>query len=733
MRRKGIISVGLVCSLLLGQAVCLTGCGEQPADTDEVIELIDPMREFTGSEIVSRRDLYEPKVYDVLVEPYVEEYSYEENRNFLSTNVAIGDTVKAGDLIYNANILSAETQIEKLQEKLADLTESYEEYRREMEETLSTQRQELEVLEEELEEVQDSEPEKPSDPGYAAWQKDKRSAEGSYSKKELDVKKNEEALRQRTGLYRLDYDYYAAQIKSLRQQGEGGELRAGMDGQIVAMNLCNVGDQIRADSTVVSIADMNQKRFVCNNGSIGVGTPFALFNGKKYEVAFDYQEQTAPYQYNTYYKLKDPEGEVPVGSYGKFVLYTRLKEQVVTVPSEALHMAGTGHYVYVIEDGQTVVRTVKIGMNDGVYMEILSGLEEGEVVLMDRSDPQAVNTAVLGKGRVALQYYNTGSIYYPIQYNISCDVKHGTVIFDGWPEYSGRLGSGEIMEAASLADVFYMPIKAGDVIARIKVELDEKQRLELQQKETNLKRLKERFADYVAAGTEGREKAIASRQAAIDQAEEELAELYADYNATEVRAEKDGLLMGVQSRISGSNGRGSTTVDKGDKMASNFMYARMADNSVAYLLLPDKISVFGTLGYNTMLDVSYVNWQYETVIRQAPVVNVGIDGASQALLLDSKILRDINVFTTPDSRSMAAYQTTLSVTGEVRVMDNVVLVPVSAVKEVSTNFGYVNVLEKDGSIRSVSVVLGGKFTGEERENYYWVIDGMTEGMTVCWE
>ena len=41
---------------------------------------------------------------------------------------------------------------------------------------------------------------------------------------------------------------------------------------------------------------------------------------------------------------------------------------------------------------------------------------------------------------------------------------------------------------------------------------------------------------------------------------------------------------------------------------------------------------------------------------------------------------------------------------------------------------YVNVLKEDGSVEQVGFIPGGSDT-----NNYWIVDGLTEGMTVCWE
>lgn len=741
---KKFIGAALACCLAIGQAACLAGCGEQPVWQEEAIELIEPTAELSGSEAVTRRTLYTARTFEVLVDPYIEDYSYEEARNFVPTGLKIGDMVGVGNIIYRANILALDPQIEKLTEKLAELQESYAEYYYETRTKLNDQYWELKVLAWSLDQVLDSEPDVEWGPAYDEWKRDEEKATGEYNKKELDIEMNEAALNERTELLYLDYEFYAGQLQELYRQNEAGNVQSGVNGRIIYLEACDEGELIRPGTVVASVADLNRKRLVCNSidssARYSIKEIYAFFNGKKYDVVLDEESSTSV---SSVYLLQDPEGEVPVGSFGNLVLYSGVREQVLTVPTEAIHNAGLEKYVYVLEDGKTVARTVRVGLSDGVYMEIVSGLEEGETVFLDKSAPRAVNTAVLERGSVSVPYSEQGTVYYPIEFDVSCDVENGTVIFQGWEKYEGTV-NGEAYVIDQLADARYMPMKAGDVIAHVAVQPSDIEKRELVQLENDLKRAEERLADLVKKEMESEEgltdkseKLIAGRQEAINEMKEKLAGLKEDYSVTEVRTERDGLMYYVNDRIyyqsSGSGSWTGISVLPGDKMDRKYVYARLIDNSVAYLLLPDKAAAtYGSLGYNTTMTVSYNNWDNETVTREVPVVNVNMEKNSQALLLDRELLQDLNVYKT-NYRSGSNRQTSLAVKGTVKAMDNVLLIPEKAVRMVNNSFGYVNVLAEDGSIYSTSVVVGRKYPAEGRDYNYCVIDGLTEGMTICWE
>lgn len=739
---KRIISAILGCCLALGQAAGLTGCGERPfVPEEETIELIEPTAELSGSETVMRRDMYAAKVYEVLVDPYIEDYSYEETRNFLPTGRKIGDTVTAGKLIYNADILSLAPQIERLTEKLAEIEKSYVEYYNDITAELNEQYRELSQLEDELEEIQNNKPKQESGPAYDAWSRREAIAIGAYNKKDLDIQVNELALSERQELMRLDSDYYTEQLKELRRQNEGGRVLSGINGQIIYLNMCNEGDTISAGTIVASVADMNRKRLVCpivdSATRRNIQEQYAFFNGKKYDIVYDEESGDNG---NSVFLLSDPEGEVPVGSYGSLVFYSGIGKQVLTVSREAIHGSGQESYVYVIEGGKPVPRTVKTGQSNSIYIEILSGLEEGERIFLDKTAPQAVNTAVMERSSVSLDYSTRGNLYYPVCFDVGCEVKHGTVIFQSWPAYETVL-KGVQYSFKQLAQATLMPLKAGELIASIQVEPSDEEKLELEQMRNDLKRAEQRLADLVRETTsvsidKATEKDIELRKEAIERMREQIAERVEAYGITAVRTERDGRLYYVQDKISYQNGNRSVSVSvqAGDRISSGYIYARMIDESAAYVLLPDGMqNTYGRLGYNTTMTVSYNNWENEIVTREVPVITINMKNNSQALFLDREILQDMNTYNT-SYQGEYNKQTGLDVTGKAKCMDNVFLLPEKAIKMVSGSFGYVNVLEEDGSLRSMGIVVGTKYrNGNGNGTYYCVLDGLMEGMTVCWE
>ena len=60
--------------------------------------------------------------------------------------------------------------------------------------------------------------------------------------------------------------------------------------------------------------------------------------------------------------------------------------QVVAAPVAAIQRGAPGTFVYVVNDGTVSVRPVKLGQSDANFVEIKSGLAEGDVVVVDGLD-----------------------------------------------------------------------------------------------------------------------------------------------------------------------------------------------------------------------------------------------------------------------------------------------------------------------------------------------------------
>ena len=83
---------------------------------------------------------------------------------------------------------------------------------------------------------------------------------------------------------------------------------------------------------------------------------------------------------NALWKIDNRAGLLEPQTYGNVSFQSQLGHRALTVPLSA--MTDSSHTAVFIENGGVIARrTVKTGTNDGTYIEILSGLKDGEVVV----------------------------------------------------------------------------------------------------------------------------------------------------------------------------------------------------------------------------------------------------------------------------------------------------------------------------------------------------------------
>jgi macrolide-specific efflux system membrane fusion protein len=64
-------------------------------------------------------------------------------------------------------------------------------------------------------------------------------------------------------------------------------------------------------------------------------------------------------------------------------VFLKRREGVLAVPAKAVQRERGKNIVYVIAGDRTEPREIKVGWRDGQWIEVASGLEEGETVLLE--------------------------------------------------------------------------------------------------------------------------------------------------------------------------------------------------------------------------------------------------------------------------------------------------------------------------------------------------------------
>jgi RND family efflux transporter MFP subunit len=94
-------------------------------------------------------------------------------------------------------------------------------------------------------------------------------------------------------------------------------------------------------------------------------------------------------------EIPNPGGELRPGAYASVQLEVERKQQALLVPAQALVIEKSGASVFTVADAKANKTPVQTGFNDGIHVEITSGLNPGQPVILvgkqTLNDAQPVN------------------------------------------------------------------------------------------------------------------------------------------------------------------------------------------------------------------------------------------------------------------------------------------------------------------------------------------------------
>ncbi len=713
MKMKRLFSILLSVSLTFSLAGCAAAT-DTAADSKNTIELLEPVNAKAGSEVAACRNIYSSVVYSAYVQPYIEEYSFDENVTFDRYGALPGEKVKKGDVLIYSDSDKIDEQIEKMEETIKNQETSHLEYLEDVAESLEKlghNEYNFRTIVEAFDKA--NIPEK-IDNGQGVMVPNPEFQQGEYyrgqyaiAKHNLEVKEIEKA--QRIQLYELDHAYNLRQLEKLQAESRDCKIVSKMSGHVVSIATRNQGDDIAKNEAVVAVGDTTKKRVKCeyiNKAAAEKAKDMYVFvNGKRYEAEYQAMETE---EYNrlsaqgetiyTTFVVNDPEDEIAVGSFAVIVLMNDMRENALSVSVDAIHKDEAGRYVLLYQDGQGVRTSVELGMSDGVYTEILDGLQEGDVILSENAHEAGEKRKALEKGSFSAKYEEKGSLGYPSSTSLKSGLDYGTAYF-----------------VEALVEN-YNVVKKGDELMTIRVEADT---LTLNRQERNLQRAQERLADLVETNDGGRyDDNIESAKENIADIQEKIAEIKADFATTSIKADRDGVIVWMAEL-------------EEDSLINNWQTLfYIADEETCYVEVGNANSL---LNYGNAVSISYEDHEGKVITVPGSAANISQLGLSSSLHMESALILVPSEYLTDMANSLWGSmdgwwnRNRFTVTATVRQMDNVLIIPRSAVWS-SEGKTYVDVVQEDGSVVATSFVAGGYDTSN-----YWVIEGLEEGMEICLE
>ncbi len=697
-------AIGLLCIATLSLSM-LASCGKE-ADLSEGIELVEPVGVTANYAVAERQDLVSYKVYGGKVVPKVTEISFTTNQRFDRYGILPGNEAKKGDTVIYASTEELDKKIKALKEKITANDEKYEEA---MKDFYNKNYYELESsidyysqIVNNFETMSDSAKEAYTNYGdeYNKYKYLKAQAVASMERIQENIKETQE-------LYVLDRDYDNLCLRQLNTERKNVLVNAKESGTVVAIGFYDNNSYIQKDVPVAATGDFNDLRIktdmVYKSDIKRAVEYYAVVNGKRYEVEFVEPETKGSgtttstegaTSYSTFI-IKDESGTVKAGDFATVVVINQKKENALVVPSEAIKSDTDGFFVYLYDGEKTTYTPVKTGIKSGFYTEILSGLSEGDRIASEFKIKNKTKTKEVSKGKINVMFNETGYIFYPKYENINNPVEYGVTYI------------------TELCVKQYERVEKGQIIAKIKVSGDT---INIKRQERNLQRAKEDLAE-LEKDAEKNEKLIRIKKESIADLEELIKDMKTDASKSSIRAPYSGIITSVNR------------FEEGDILQNNQTVCTLADENDCFIFVEDKA---GQITYGNKATIKYNDESGQEQTAEGEVVMVSNCAISKELDTGYNVIR----VSKEDFAKMAASnrgfdgwwrRSSFDVTVEVRSMDNVVLVPKTAVT-LESGVTYVTVLDENNKPTLKSFIAG----GSDNLNY-WVVDGLSEGTKICLE
>ena len=87
--------------------------------------------------------------------------------------------------------------------------------------------------------------------------------------------------------------------------------------------------------------------------------------------------------YTVKVSIPNSSGKVKVGMLADVMLVTEKVEDALVIPAESVMQSDDENYVYVANGNKAEKKVVETGVTDGKRIQIISGVEEGDEIIVD--------------------------------------------------------------------------------------------------------------------------------------------------------------------------------------------------------------------------------------------------------------------------------------------------------------------------------------------------------------
>ena len=350
---------------ILITTILLCGCGK----TEEIPTLIEPVSNNQAFRPVERRTLGNPKILVGQIVPQEYCHFFKKSTIIKEFTCDIGQYVNEGDILAYADVEQLQDDLEEKKAALAlciaihELSKPIPKY------TLNSLMSQRSACE---------------------YQEDTDGA----SKITTQIKVETENQKYDEELFNFMVQSYNEEIADLEELITDGTLKAKKSGYVTYIKNTATGNRANVNENVVIVSDYTDTHIEVPNITLKNYTykdyevKYTKIDGKEIEIdEYDYssEEQNYSKAQDCYPNVRFKTAEEINGKPGDTVILYFLhsdKKQVLAIGLDSSNSDDNGNYVYVKgEEGNLEKRYFEPGSSDDNYIEVKSGLKEGELVL----------------------------------------------------------------------------------------------------------------------------------------------------------------------------------------------------------------------------------------------------------------------------------------------------------------------------------------------------------------
>ena len=373
MKKFAGAHIGAVMALAVAGTVFLAGCKEQV--TEKAPELVDAVGVDMDTAEVVRMDLSGVVSYSAQIVPKIDEISFLSSGSIDELKVSVGDHVKKGQLL--ATLSGNSGKAKQLREEINNLKAANEDVNKQS-------LYDIDMMEENLKSLRKKR--------KAVKKAGRKQMDRQITEVEENIKIAEEKLRQQKELQQLEIRQKERELSEEQGTQKNGKLYSPINGEIVGTT-GGSGYMVQGGNTAFQVANMEAPRlktvYISNAKLASASQYVAVVKGKQYEVELEEQElsreeiERSTHPANTWFDFVDTSVDAKVGKSATLNLYTDAVENALVVPANAVFQSGEESYVYLVDGDAKTKVVVTTGTKTDAYVQIESGVKEGDIVYVE--------------------------------------------------------------------------------------------------------------------------------------------------------------------------------------------------------------------------------------------------------------------------------------------------------------------------------------------------------------